>query len=269
MYAWEAEQCYERFCNLYVALTRAKHATYCILNPVKDTWQCTARFADWIRDATSRDGIGTVNIGEETYVKIYESGAWLSLDQKKPRAETAKVSCVLQPGIPRLERRIASGSKSYEPGLLLRNARGTRFGNVVHQLFEKITWLDELPSLGDEASARLVKECLEQKGIRAHFERPKGEYQLLREQPIETRINGEWVSGVIDRALVLLDSGVPSSISVIDFKTDVGETASSLRESYHAQLDTYRDALARIYKLPREKISCYLLSTALQEMIGV
>ncbi|MFK7909578.1 MAG: UvrD-helicase domain-containing protein [Akkermansiaceae bacterium] len=269
MQAWESEQCYERFCNLYVALTRAVHATYCILDPVNEKWKPVARFADWIREATSRDGVGSVKIGEETYTTLYESGDWL-VEDKKPKVSSKKFEKIdLLPGVPRISRRVASGTKKYEAGMLLSKGRGMRFGNVVHQIFEKITWIDEMPQLGDEASAQLVADCLKATSIRSHFERPSGEFKLLREQPIETRINGEWVSGVIDRAVIMLEDDKPMSVSIVDYKTDTGETVDSLREKYQDQIALYRTAVANIYSLTPEKISCFLLSTALKEMVEV
>ena len=102
-----------------------------------------------------------------------------------------------------------------------------------------------------------------------YFERPTADHILLREQAIETRLNGEWISGVIDRAVVMTENGSPQTIQVIDFKTDTGETAESLRSKYQPQLKLYRQALATIYGVSEKNINCHLLSTSLQEMVDV
>lgn len=269
MRAWEAEQCYERFCNLYVALTRAKQATYCILDPVKEKWSPAAKSADWIREATSAFPESGLSLGGVSYGVLYESGTWLETGEQQQEKTKEQVLGKLLPGVPRIGRKVASGTKGYQPGALLRKGRGMRFGNAVHALFEKITWLDALPALGDAPSAQCVAGCLQADSIRPHFERPPGEFRLLREQPVETRVGGEWVSGVIDRAVVTLENGKPVSVSVIDFKTDTGETAGSLREKYGSQLALYRSALSNIYSLPEEKITCHLLSTTLMDMVEV
>ena len=270
MRSWEADQCYERFCNLYVALTRAVHATYCIVNPVRDSWLCSDRYADWIREATSCDDLGSVDIGEETYATLYSSGDWLEGFEKEEEDKVQNATKrKLHPGKPRLTRRIASEFKPHEVGSLIHQGKGIVFGKLVHQLFEKITWLDEMPELGDEPSSRVVAECLRLESIRPHFTRPEGHFRLLREQPIETRIGKEWVSGVIDRAVVLFEENKPVSISIIDFKSDTGETIDSLREKYSAQLALYRKALAQIYQISEKSVHCYLLSTSLKEMIDV
>jgi len=269
---WQADQCYERFCNLYVALTRAKQATYCILDPVTDGWEPQQKVDDWIREATSAHGGGEVILAGEPYTVLYQSGDWLEFDGeivKSTEDGSQGAAPKLQPAASRMARKIASDSKKYRPGELLKKGKGMRFGDAVHDHFEKISWLDELPELPDTPAGRAVSKCLEQNEIRGHFERPDGEFQLLREQPIETQEDGQWISGIIDRAVILLDDGKPRAISIIDFKTDTGETLDSLRDKYSSQLETYRTALHRITGVPEDKITCYLLSTALSKMIDL
>ncbi|MCP5536469.1 MAG: UvrD-helicase domain-containing protein [Akkermansiaceae bacterium] len=270
MAAWEADQCYERFCNLYVALTRAKQATYCILDPVKDGWEPRKKYDDWIREATASFTAREVLLGEVPYKVLYESGGGLPTGGRRQETGVGEVPTKpLQPATPRLARKIASQTKKQQAGDLLRNGKGMRFGNVVHAHFEKITWLDELPELDDKAAAGLVLECLETKSIRPHFMRPQGDYQLLREQPFETRQDDQWISGVIDRAVIHLENGKPVRITIIDFKTDRDESTESLAGKYSGQLDTYRTAMHRITGVPEEDITCFLLSTALKEMVPV
>lgn len=119
---------------------------------------------------------------------------------------------------------------------------------------------------------------MESDSIRPHFERPsvKGstdsdvtEFKLLNEQPFETQYDGQWVSGVIDRAVIRMENGKPAHVTIIDFKTDSGIDASELRRKYTAQLETYRAAMSEITGVPGGNISCYLLSTSLKEMVEV
>lgn len=62
-------------------------------------------------------------------------------------------------------------------------------------------------------------------------------------------LDGEKIllQGVVDCALV-----EPDGITVLDFKTDfvTEETLSAKAEYYRSQVETYRDAMARIYKKP-------------------
>ncbi len=265
--SWKAEQCYERFCNLYVALTRAKHATYCILDPVKDSWKPADKFDDWVRESTARSGEQVIELGGESYTLLYESGAWLEpeLSEVSPVAREEAMPKLLK-AKGRIARKIASAQKESTIGALLESSKGMAFGNLVHQHFEQITWLDELPELDDKPAASVVKACLESPEISQFFERPTGDYQLLREQPFETQIDGAWLSGVIDRAVITMIDGQPQQVSIIDFKTDQ-KTAAEMVSAYEGQLAVYRQAMSRITGVAEMQISCYLLSTHLKQMV--
>ena len=283
LHQWEADQCYESFCKLYVAITRAVHATYCILDPVNDdTWKCKQRFSDWIREATASNGERDIKLGSSNYRVLYESGEWVKRDKapddiENIQSELAQDEAKLQPASSRMGRMIASSGKEYQPGDIFNSVshQGMEFGNQVHQLFEGVTWVDELEGLVDSSAARVVSDCLSQEGIRAHFTQPTlsdGEgFQLLREQPFETQQKGCWISGVIDRAVITLREGKPVSVEIIDFKTDSadGLTEQLLKDKYTEQLSVYRTAISQITGLNQEVIKCYLLSTSMKKMIEV
>lgn len=277
MATWQADQCYERFCNLYVALTRAVHATYCIIDPVRDGWSCQEKYDDWIREATGEAAApvseAEMELGGESYGVLFESGEWMESCGGKQRADDGgRARARLRPGEPRMGRKVASGAKKYEAGTLLNHGKGMRFGNLVHRHFEKITWLDALPALDNQAAATLVRECLEADSIRPYFERPISDvcdFQLLSEQPIETRQDGQWVSGIIDRAVITREKGKATQVTIIDFKTDQAVDAAALRRKYAAQLETYRQAMAGITGVAVENITCLLLSTSLKEMVEI
>ncbi|MGJ8677711.1 MAG: UvrD-helicase domain-containing protein [Akkermansiaceae bacterium] len=270
--SWESGQCYESFCKLYVALTRAVHATYCIVDPVAEKWSCRQRYDDWIRESTAKHAETDFLLKGQAYGVLYESGAWLNIVPQK-QAEPAKAQAInLQPATARMGRSVASAATEYEVGSILQSNRGegVLIGNQVHQLFESITWSDELPDFDGSIAARLVRECLSVAVIAARFSRPEGDYQLLREQPFETQQKGRWISGVIDRAVITQENGQPSRIEIIDFKTDTEDeemNVASLRAKYTDQLEIYRQAMSKITGVSVENISCYLLSTALKEMI--
>ncbi|MGB2403328.1 MAG: UvrD-helicase domain-containing protein, partial [Akkermansiaceae bacterium] len=268
---WAEDQCYERFCNLYVALTRAKKATYCILDPVKADWQPKAKYNDWIREATAGGREYDLKIEQETCKVLYESGDWLECGyvDKQDEADLAEESLSLRAPSTRMSRMLASEVKVYQAGDLLRQSKGAHFGDLVHKQFERIAWLDDLPEMSERKHSKLVAECLQVAEIRQHFVRPESECQLLREQPIETQENDRWISGVIDRAVIMMDNGKPSSVSIIDFKTDEKETKEAMKYKYESQLHTYRTAMHRITGVPEDRIKCYLLATSLKQMIPV
>lgn len=274
---WEADQCYESFCKLYVALTRAVNATYCIIDPVKDSWECSQRYDDWIRESTSRDGESEIVLDQENYTVLYESGQWLEFQDKEDEQPIAEKVINLQQAIPRMGRKVASIADDYQPGLLLEqgSGEGARFGTEVHELFEKVTWLDESQDVGSRPASQLVSDCLAVDSISQHFTRPslpETDYKLLCEQPFETQQEGRWISGVMDRAVIIYENGKPSEVKIIDYKTDAsddGMTSSSLREKYTEQLEIYRLAMAQITGLEVKRISCFILSTSLKEIVEV
>ena len=66
-----------------------------------------------------------------------------------------------------------------------------------------------------------------------------------------------------------MEDGKPSHVTIIDFKTDSDKSSNELSEEYTGQLQTYRVAMSKITGVEEENISCYLLSTALKEMVEV
>ena len=75
---------------------------------------------------------------------------------------------------------------------------------------------------------------------------------------IYSGLEGEQVllQGVVDAAIL-----EPEGITVIDFKTDrvSAEQAKARGESYRGQLETYRDALSRIFSRPVKQTILYFL----------
>ena len=72
-------------------------------------------------------------------------------------------------------------------------------------------------------------------------------------------LEGEQVllQGVVDCALL-----EPDGITVIDFKTDrvTEETVSAAADRYRLQVQTYADALSRIYEMPIKRKLLYFFS---------
>ena len=65
------------------------------------------------------------------------------------------------------------------------------------------------------------------------------------------------MQGVVDCALL-----EPDGITVIDFKTDrvTEETVSAAADRYRLQVQTYADALCRIYEMPVKRKMLYFFS---------
>lgn len=279
--AWVAAQCYERFCLLYVAMTRARRGLYLLLPTARNAGGTASplNFEDWIREAATTAGTKrSADWGGVAADVLHGTGdaAWYrQIAGPAPVAAPAPVAPL--PALPaRRQRTTPSGLKTTD-AIRCGNAasdrrRAMEFGSAVHAAFEAIGWLEdgELPSLPDDPEVRrLVESCLEAPAFRALFRHPGGEIDLLREQPFE-RIEGEfWISGIMDRAHVANRDGRPVSATIIDFKTDAVEAATALAERYQPQMEAYRAALAAILGLEPAAIRCLLASTCLCEVVEV
>ncbi len=88
--------------------------------------------------------------------------------------------------------------------------------------------------------------------------------------PLETILDGAWVSGVIDRLLVEHDpAGHPVAATVVDFKTDAVTGAGELAERHRAQVAAYRHGVAGALGLPAGAVRGVLVSTALRATVEV
>lgn len=266
--AWSAEQCYERFCNLYVGLTRAKHASYVLLPKAPANPSSERRFDLWIRSVC--DGAGEVAWNGRARATIHEAGdpAWHVKVRARENEALAEVEApALGAAVARRTRTSPSGAK--KAGVIARSASGMAFGRELHETFETIGWVDEsvLPALSSEAR-KPVRELLEIPEIRAVFERRGRNAALFREQPVEAILDGRWLSGVIDRLHVIRDGdGTVVDLEVIDFKTDAVKSCRQLVERYSGQMSAYREVLGKAFGgVP---VRCLIVSTKLREVFTI
>lgn len=252
---WGDEQRYEMMCLLYVALTRAKQGLYLILSEPPSSWKDDhASAANWV--------MRSVGGGEDGV--LWQSGCrdWLEAVPARQAGED-RVPVKLGEGVARRARTTPSRAQSEGHGG--GSAGGRQFGTAVHEVFERVGWLDEeAPELPGDEAGRCVAELLALPEIRRAFERAGREAELFREQPVEAIVDGRWLSGVIDR-LHVIDGG--SVVELIDFKTDGVEQAAELLERHAGQMAAYRGVLQQVH--PGAEIRCLLLSTRLKSLIEV
>ncbi|WP_035606325.1 UvrD-helicase domain-containing protein [Haloferula sp. BvORR071] len=268
--AWSAEQCYERFCNLYVALTRAKHGSYVLLPKAPAKPSSTRRYDLWIREALGASGLGEVTWNGRERQTLHQAGDpdwFLRVESKETAVEEEAAPVLLGPGLKRRARTSPSGEKknSFE---FAASPAGMAFGTEVHAAFERIGWLDEAaPELPGSGAGRLVKELLGMPEIRSLFVRNGRAVDLHREQPVEAIHGDQWLSGVIDRLHVFRDAtGKAESAELIDFKTDAVGSEEQLLERYRGQMEAYREVLEKSLGVP---VKCWMVSTKLKSLVGV
>ena len=251
---WSADQRYEGLCLLYVALTRSKRGLYVYLNEVPksrkggESWSSPA------------------NLIRQTVGESFQSGESMwAAGLPKRVVEVREAPCQLGEAIPMRARSTPSAGKVQSEGGVV----GRRIGDEVHALFEKIAWLErgEVPPQELSQAGKLVEDALRVPAIHGVFE-DQGE-ELYREQGFEMVYQGKWMSGVVDRLHVLREDGVVTGVEVIDFKTDVVESAKELVVRYGGQMGTYQVAMAEVFGVDLVKVRCLLLSTHLGEVIRV
>jgi ATP-dependent helicase/nuclease subunit A len=169
-------------------------------------------------------------------------------------------------------------------------------GSLIHAFFEQIEWLDkgvptadELAMIGmsldtnaDYLAAAITdfQQLMTGTTLRAVFSRQyynhwRDRYaagdpsswrlEARREQRLNTRDGDDWLSGSIDRLVLMYCQGRPVAADILDFKTDAVPTASSLGERsqfYRPQLLAYRRGVSRMLRLDAERISARLLFVA-------
>ncbi len=271
---WSVEQCYEQFCVLYVMLTRAERATYCLLDGAKDNPAERKRNeADWIRESVDGCVERDEEVGGLAGRVIAEFGGWDWLDSlEKIETDVVAENVINLPVIePRKSAVIATdGHTDYVTNYSARlmDSKGMSYGTLVHECFQEIGWWDgELSWNKDKSVRKMVLECMEASSIVPYFLNQDG-VKVYREQAIEVIVDGVWISGVIDRLILSYDtSGKVEYVVIVDFKTDVVDDVEELKGHYASQLGNYGTMLETIYGLDPKNVYRVILSTHLRKAV--
>ncbi|MFZ9937811.1 MAG: UvrD-helicase domain-containing protein [Luteolibacter sp.] len=259
---WAADQRHEGFCMLYVALTRAKRGLYALLDtPAATADPLKASLANWLACA--------VQARAEPGV-VFQAGSadWpASIPGIEAATPPAKNATLGKP-VPKRRRATPSGAKSKDRKIP-RSASGMRFGSALHALMEQVGWIDESPpTLPSDDAGRAVARLLANPSLAEIFHRHGRAITLRREQPIDCVMDGELLSGIIDRLHLHHDpAGNVALVEIIDFKTDAVDAPEELTERYSGQMEAYRSAMGKIH--PGARIECLLLSVRLGALVTV
>ncbi len=273
------------YCQLYVAITRAKMASYIMLPPPsKDPKEesfatLLHKLSEQLPAPSDKDELhhhdGETLLAQCT-LRLGDT-EWY-LQRREPR-EAEEPAAMLEPV---LDYRFRSLPRSTPSGLdrdrqqddaaplmprlyPLSEGKGAAFGSLVHGLFEQVSWLGEpLPEGADvdELALSTITRALRSAAWEPYFRRPEAEFTLYREQNIECIIKGQWVSGQIDRMLVCYDHGRQagaSSAHIMDFKTDANLTEAAGKDHYRAQMRAYRLMVAQAFGLNLHEVTVSLL----------
>ena len=251
---------------LYVAMTRAKRALHLVtVAPAENTK--TLRLDNVLQNTLAPDAHPNPvqPVWEKGSADWWKQEAGGEKPAATPNAPLRFGDLPKAPAEKPLEAHIASqepAAGERQDGRHFRpaGAEARDLGTRVHALFERIAWLapSEIPAFPDAAPAdvRLVVDGLKNPRIHALFEQPAGAVELLREQAFEAVLDGRWLSGKIDRLQLEKDAaGKPVRARVLDFKTDRAPDP----ERHRAQMDDYRQAVAKLFAIPPEQVACTLL----------
>ncbi len=295
---WQAEQEFSSFCQLYVAVTRARYATYVIipsfapsksskapgreeeiLSGTREGESVTGMMLQLAHTALrrgERESRSLAGCAERLYLcgDAHWECAWQAQQPAAPAPQPDTESPARFP-IPVMERSTPSGraaaARLHGHRPMLRYAqrnRGTGFGTLVHLCFEQIGWLapGEAPGFApaaspeEEEAREAVCRALSNPQAHALFHRPEAPCRLFREQNIEALQDGHnRLSGQLDRLVVEYDaSGRPQRDCIIDFKSDACEPLA-LKPEYAPQMRSYRSMVALAFGLPEAAVSVRLL----------
>ncbi len=269
------------FCELYVALTRAKRANYIILHPESREEARSESFRS-IMAQLEKNLIPASTAAPESNLAScsYHSGNtyWYKESAASRPAENKTAPTNRQAPLyhfAQLARRSPSqldeeqqSSNTGQGG----SKAGIELGNAIHHIMQHVDWVPrgefylQLPPAAENAEGveeehrQLVLHALNSPAWQSHFLRPQSPHILYREQNIEALLHGSWVSGQIDRLLVHLDAeGKPCAAHIYDFKTNAVDCAEKLLEHYSEQMKAYKQMCALALQLAESSISVTLL----------
>lgn len=236
-----AAQSYEALCVLYVAMTRAKKALYCVT--ARGRHEKNA--GNWLEKNFPGEG----DRRERGDTRWFNAHRQITPRELPPAASSplwteAKKTVAGSPS--RRTRRDAHE--------ILAGASSRRFGTEVHRLLARIEWVDgQIPGLeGDPTAVDRVCRFLSTPTGQTIFTRPEGEAVLWRERPFEVLQEGEFLAGIFDRVHITMEGDRPVTAVIHDFKTD---SSGDLGTRYRGQLEAYRRAASVLLGLDLDKIT--------------
>jgi ATP-dependent exoDNAse (exonuclease V) beta subunit len=241
----QARQTYEKLCLLYVAMSRAKHALYCLRAPTSDLKNPGRWLKDFFPKGDGEDSDNR-NLGDPKWFEAYQPQKLDAIDIKGGKIQKAK------------RQTQESSPSSHEgedipAGLILGGGAARHLGTEVHELLAQVEWLGQEPDFSNATpeATKLVREFLASEQAAA-LRKPEGKILLWRERAFDVEIDGRPLSGIFDRVHIELgQDGQPVGARIYDFKTDKGNV--DLRERYKDQLDAYIKAAALLLGISKDK----------------
>ena len=243
----KANQAFGELCVFYVAMTRAKHAVYCLTAERQKRKNAARWLMQSFPAGTDQDPVREVG-DKDWFTRL-----------GKPELELPVMisdRSIKQAG----SQQHSSSPSSHEgedipAGLILGGGSARHLGTEVHELLAQIEWLGDEPdySRATMEGANLVRDFLASDRAKI-LAKPGAKFSVWRERAFDVEIGGYSVSGIFDRVHIEMGKdGKPTSAQIYDFKTDKGPV--DLRERYSDQLDAYIKAAAILLRVPAENVN--------------
>jgi hypothetical protein len=182
---------------------------------------------------------------------------------------------------------------------------GAIYGRLIHAFFQQVRWLEDFQVESEkltEVARRTVEAdllqrvsieraideftaMLELNSVRQCLSRSRYKGRILaalpdrieieNEYPISGLMNGELISGTIDRLVVLYRQGQPYTAEIFDFKTDAYDPKLNLlwvdeRVQHHRpQLSTYANYMAHALHLDAAQVAAHLLLLSSDDCVRI
>ncbi|MFW5740544.1 MAG: UvrD-helicase domain-containing protein, partial [Myxococcota bacterium] len=296
---WRAGQVRESLSLLYVALTRAVHGLYMIIEPRDDKYRYPSTFAGLLRSSLAQ--AASAEAGKVLFDT--EDGAWYAqrpwaAPAPKPPAESVE-RIALTPsrkrrrGLPRTSPSAMEGGSKIQLADLMRLETGAlQRGSIIHALFEQVGWLDdgmpgiealraaartagagshEMDGYIEQLQQMLANEDVRQVLTRSSYARPELRLELYRELPFAVRDDKGLLTGAMDRVVVRRYGDAVHDIEVLDYKTDRVEEADFERrvEHYRPQLDAYCRAASRLFRVGEQNVGARLIFVGMGRVVAL
>ena len=142
-----------------------------------------------------------------------------------------------------------------------------KFGSEVHALMEQIAWIDEIaPTLPKSDAADAITKLIASPTIASLLQRNGKSIELFREQSADAIVDGQLMTGIIDRLHLHRDSvGSVTRVEIIDYKTDAVASSRDLVDRYSGQMQAYQSTLQKIH--PNAEVVPILISVKHAELV--
>jgi len=297
--AAEQDGCFENLCTLYVALTRAKRTVYAMVPPPPASGGTSLNFAAFLRKQLSR--LSSPSDKEEAQTDdapvrvLYEKGHanWYQEIPLVPDEEIipdhAGEPVTFATSKRKRLSRVRPSARAEEPRpahlfFIPNVTRSLALGSMVHQLFERVEWTETADvdaiimdwknktGLSDPEAEAHFRNAMISAAVRDALSRPPVDVILWREKNFEAVVDDEWLTGTLDRAVLVKDkNNRVIHADILDYKTnEISESnKQATMDHYAPQLRLYARALALLTGLAPHQIGLHLLFTRTGDVVHV